>query len=436
MKVPAKSNTGIDARQIAVRIFRSILDEHRTLDDLLEHDDGVKRLEARDRAFLNNVLRTAFRYLGEIEAIKARHITKPLPRKSGAAGDIVTLAVAQLLFLETPAHAAIDSAVHLARADRNATHFSGLINAVLRKVAAEGRDSLAGLESGAINTPDWLWKRWLKTYGTGGAEAIAAAQKLEPALDIATKTDAAGWAERLGGLLLPTGHIRLANHRGLISALPGFETGDWWVQDVAAGMPVLLLGDIEGKTALDLCAAPGGKTMQLAAAGAKVTAVDVSAGRLKRLHDNLGRTGMTAAVIEGDVLSLGMTERFDIVLLDAPCSATGTIRRHPELPYIRQPSQMTDLCATQRMMLAEAADRVIPGGSLVYCTCSLEPEESEKQIAWFQAAYPQFTMIPPGPMIPNSCKSNLGWLRLLPSMTIGDSVGMDGFFMARLDRAR
>ena len=184
MNVPAKPNAGSEAREIGLRIFRSVLDERRTIDDLLEHDDAVEKLEARDRAFLSNLLRTAFRYLGEIEAVKARHITKSLPRKSGAAGDIITLAIAQLLFLETPAHAAIDMAVRLARADRNATHFSGLVNAVLRKVAAEGRGALTGLDGGAINTPGWLWKRWLKTYGTRGAEAIAAAHKLEPALDI------------------------------------------------------------------------------------------------------------------------------------------------------------------------------------------------------------------------------------------------------------
>ena len=258
---------------------------------------------------------------------------------------------------------------------------------------------------------------------------------LEPALDIAVKSDAAGWAEKLGGTLLPTGHIRL-NHRGLISALPGFDLGEWWVQDSSAGLPVMLLDDMRGRTVLDLCAAPGGKTMQLAAAGAVVTAVDLSAVRLRRLCDNLGRTGLTATIVEGDALSLGMPERFDAVVLDAPCSASGTIRRHPELPYVRQPSQMMGLCATQRMMLAEAADRVLPGGSLVYCTCSLEPEEGERQIAWFQAAYPHFSLVPPGPRIPEDLKSDSGWLRLIPSMKIGNCVGMDGFFMARLDRMR
>ncbi len=435
MKVQDQLNAGIETRQVAARIFRASLDERRTLDELFDHDDAAGRFEPRDRAFLNNLLRTTFRHLGEIEAIKSNHLSKPLPRKSGSAGDILTLAIAQLLFLDTPAHAAIDSAVRMARADRNATHFSGLINAVLRKAASAGKSALDGLDSPRINTPDWLWKLWLSSYGQQAAEAVAASHMLEPALDIAVKSDAAEWAEKLGGTLLPTGHIRL-NHRGLVSTLPGFDAGEWWVQDAAAGMPVMLLDDMRGRTVLDLCAAPGGKTMQLAAAGAVVTAVDVSAVRLGRLRDNLERTGLTATIIESDVLAFGMTERFDAVVLDAPCSATGTIRRHPELPYIRQPSHMTGLCATQRMMLAEAADRVTPGGSLVYCTCSLESEEGEKQIAWFQKAYPHFSLVPAGPRIPESLKSDSGWLRLLPSMTIGNCAGMDGFFMARLDRAR
>ncbi len=435
MKSEARADTGIVARQVAVRIYRAVLDERRTLDDLFEHDDAVKQLEIRDRAFLNNLLRTVFRHMGEIEQVKSKHLAKPLPRKSGSAGDILTLAIAQLLFLDTPPHAAIDSAVRMAKVDRNATHFSGLINAVLRKVAATSREDLKGLNTGQVNTPAWLWERWRNAYSADLAETIARSHALEPALDIAVKSDAAGWAETLGGTLLPTGQIRLLAHRGLVTALQGFESGEWWVQDAAAGLPVLLLGDLRGKTALDLCAAPGGKTMQLAAAGARVTAVDHSSVRLKRLHENLDRTRLTATVIESDVLSLAMADRFDAVLLDAPCSATGTIRRHPELPYIRQPSQMTELCATQRMMLAEAADRVKPGGSLVYCTCSLEPEEGEKQISWFRAAYPNFKLVEPGPAIPRNLVSNSGWLRLHPAMTIGECAGLDGFFIARLDRA-
>ena len=309
MKPQERAVAGMDARQIAVLVFRAVLDQRRTLDDLLEHDDAVKQLELRDRAFLNNLLRTAFRHLGEIEAIRAKHVVKPLPRKSGSAGDILTLAIAQLLFLDTPPHAAIDSAVRLAKADRNATHFSGLINAVLRKIAATGSEDIKSLSSGQINTPAWLWERWRKAYGAELAETIARSHALEPGLDIAVKSDAAGWAGRLDGTLLPTGQIRLLNHRGLVSALPGFESGEWWVQDAAAGLPVLLLDHLPGKAVLDLCAAPGGKTMQLAAAGARVTAVDQSAIRLKRLRENLDRTGLTAAVIEADDLQLARAGR-------------------------------------------------------------------------------------------------------------------------------
>lgn len=428
-----KSATGLKVRLCSVRIYRTVLDQHRTLEDALERDEAVAELDGRDRAFLINLLRTIFRHLGEIEAIKASHLTKALPKKSGSASDILTVGIAQLLFLDTPAHAAIDMSVRMAKADRNATHFSGLINAVLRKVSSAGNTSL---DANRLNTPDWLWKRWVKTYGEAIAAEIAASHRREPPLDISVKSDGAAWAEKLGGQLLPTGQVRLAQHRGLISALPGFAEGEWWVQDAAASLPVLLMGELQGRTALDICAAPGGKTMQLAAAGAIVTAVDISAERLKRLRENLERTGLMAKVVEADGTSLGMSERFDAVLLDAPCSATGTIRRHPELPYIRKDAPTPDHCATQRVLLTEAADRVKPGGSLVYCTCSLEPEEGEKQISWFRAAFPHFTLVPAGSVIPAELRTAEGWLRLLPSMNIGNSQGMDGFFMARLDRTR
>lgn len=427
---------GLEVRLAAVRIFRTVVNERRTLDDIFERDDDVAKLEARDRAFLNNLLRTVFRHLGEIEAVKSSHLVKPLPKKSGSVGDILTIAIAQLLYLGTPAHAAIDMAVRVAKADRNAVHFSGLINAVLRKVAANGTAALDKLDRNRVNTPDWLWKRWVKAYGESATAGIAASHRSEPPLDITVKSNAADWAEKLGGMVLPTGQVRLVEHRGPISDIPGFAEGEWWVQDMAASLPVLVLGEMRGKSVLDLCAAPGGKTMQLATAGAHVTAVDVSASRLKRLRENLERTGLEAEVVEADATSLGLADRFDAVLLDVPCSATGTIRRHPELPYIRTDASKTDLTTLQRVMLTEAADRVKSGGSLVYCTCSLEPEEGEKQITWFLAAFPHFVLVPPGPTFPAELKSPEGWLRVLPSMTWGNSAGMDGFFIARFDRTR
>lgn len=428
------SSRGLDVRRAAVSIFHDVLNNCLTLDEAVTRNVAIASLDARDRSFLFVLLLTAFRRLGEIDAVIAKHLAKPLPRKSGNAGLILRLAVCQLLFLNTPAHAAIGLAVQCARADRNATHFSGLLNAVLRKVAAGGKSLLDGVDAPRLNTPEWLWSRWSKSYGAEGCRTIAAAQGDAPPLDLAIKTDCGLWAERLGGSALPTGHVRLPSDHPAVTALPGFEEGAWWVQDAAAGIPVLLFGDLKGKTALDLCAAPGGKTLQMAAAGAIVTAVDISESRLARLRENLARTRLDANVRVGDVLSLGITETFDAVLLDAPCSATGTIRRHPELPFIRNEKQIGDLRSLQRKMLVAAAERVKPGGKLVYCTCSLEPDEGETQVEWFLERQPDFALRK-STELPSQFIPPEGWVRILPSMSLGPATGLDGFFAAAFERS-
>ena len=430
-----RDNKGLETRLLAVALLKLVLDENCTLDEAIERGRKLGALESRDRAFVLLLVLTAFRHLGEIRAVLGEHLTKPLPRKSGSATAILWLGIAQLLFLDTPAHAAIDMAVRSARADRDATHFSGLINAVLRKVSAHGKAALEKRDSVRLNTPDWLWHRWERNYGPEAARLIGQAHALEPALDIAVKTGPAGWAERLGGILLPTGHIRLRADHAAIPELPGFAEGAWWVQDAAAALPALLFGALDGRAALDLCAAPGGKTLQMSAAGAAVTAVDISAVRLQRLRENLQRTGLRAEILERDVLNLEMTELFDAVLLDAPCSATGTIRRHPELPYLKTAAQIGELKSRQRRMLHAAAERVGPEGKLVYCTCSLEPEEGEKQIAWFLSRYPAFELCPPAiPGLPPECVAPQGWIRILPFMKLGEAQGLDGFFAAAMQR--
>ncbi len=408
-----------------------------TVDDALEQETTTLALESRDQGFLLAIVQTALRHKGEIEAILGQHLTRPLPRKSGGASLILMTGVAQLLFLETPPHAVIDLAVRSARLDRDALHFSGLINAVLRKVSAGGKEALAGIDAAKVNTPAWLWQRWLKQYGEKLARQIAMAHMEQAPLDIAVKTDPGVWAARLDGKPLPGGHIRLGTGLGAISELPGFHEGAWWVQDAAAGLPVVLLGDIAGLTALDLCAAPGGKTMQLAAAGARVTAVDYSPGRLARLQENLGRTGLQAEIVAADVTVLEGIGLYGIVLLDAPCSATGTVRRHPELPYLKAAAQIPGLAAIQRVMLNAAADHVLPGGLLVYCTCSLEREEGEDQIKWFRSWRPEFELMPVDPArfgLSSEFVAPEGWLRTLPHFTIGSEPGLDGFFAAVLRR--
>ena len=266
---------------------------------------------------------------------------------------------------------------------------------MLRRVAERGADILAGQDGVRLNIPDWLWQRWKETYGAETARRIAEAALREAPLDISVKpdADAAAWAARLGGQLLATGSIRLAAH-GRIEDLPGYADGAWWVQDAAAALVARLAGDVRGKAVADLCAAPGGKTAMLAAAGATVTAVDVSAQRLERLRANLARLRLDAEVVEADVSSWAPGRTFDVVLLDAPCTATGTIRRHPDILRLKGPEDVARMAQTQERMLAHAATLVAPGGLMVYATCSLEPEEGEQQTAAFLAAHPNFARQP------------------------------------------
>lgn len=426
---------GLEVRRLAPLLLRNCLERKLTVEDAISGNREAQGLEPRDRALLATLLLTAFRRRGEIDAILGRLLDRPLPRKSGTTREILELGVAQLLFLGMAPHAVIDLAVRSAKADRNAMHFAGLVNAVLRKVATGGPGLLESLDAPRLNTPDWLWNRWVKNYGEDGTRAIARAHADRPGIDLSFKTDPEEWRERLGGELLPNGQLRLAPGHAPVPELAGFGDGAWWVQDAAATLPVRLLGDVRGKTVLDLCAAPGGKTLQLAAAGADVTALDLSESRLRRVEENLRRTGLAAKLLAKDVLDPELSGEWDAVLLDAPCSATGTIRRHPELPYLKDETQLRELAGQQRRMLRKAAELVKPGGFLAYCTCSLEPEEGETRIRGFLADNPAFAIeraqgewLPPGALRPE------GWVRTLPSMSYGGSQGMDGFFAVTLRR--
>jgi 16S rRNA (cytosine967-C5)-methyltransferase len=429
---------GLKTRRLAVAILDRILVDGASLDEAIAATAGVERLAPRDRAFVMRLVLTCLRHKGEADAIVGSLLDKPLPRKSGRAPLLLLLGVTQLLWLDVPAHAAIDTAVELALSGSNARHFAGLVNAVLRRIAAQGKQALTGLDGPRLNTPDWLWQRWCTAYGEETARAIAAAHMGEPPLDLTVAGDTAPWAARLGGQLLPTGTIRLAEVPDAISALPGFDEGAWWVQDAAAALPARLFGALTGMTALDLCAAPGGKTLQLCAAGARVTAVDRSPTRLARLGDNLKRLRMQADVVVADALAYAPPHAFDAVLVDAPCSATGTIRRHPDLPNRRDAAQVAALAELQRRLLDRAAKFVKPGGRLVYCTCSLEPEEGERQATAFLAGHRGFAL---SPVVAEECGiaahliAGPGYLRTLPHMACGEARGMDGFFAARLMRS-
>jgi 16S rRNA (cytosine967-C5)-methyltransferase len=421
---------GLAARRLAVALIEAVLKHRRALDETFER----AKLEGRDRAFAYALAMATLRHLGETKAIIAPYLAKPLAQSSGAADTILLTGATQLLFLGTPDHAAIDSSVELAKSERQAARFAGLINAVLRRVAGEGRGKLAGLDAARLNTPEWLFARWQRTYGDTTARAIAMSHMAEPAIDVTVKGEAELWAERLGGQLLETGSIRLPTDAGRIDDLAGFAEGAWWVQDMAAALPVHLFGTVAGKRVLDLCAAPGGKTAQLAAAGAQVTAVDDSPERLKRLEQNLKRLGLTAELRCVDAATFD-EGTYDAVLLDAPCSSTGTIRRHPDLPYLKNERQIATLVKLQARMLARAAGLVKQGGLLVYVTCSLEPEEGVEQVEAFLAKQPNFQRLATSAAelaVPPDAVTEVGDLRTLPSM----QPGMDGFYAARLTRRR
>ena len=335
-----------------------------------------------------------------------------------------------------PDHAAVDLAVRLAQADRRAARYAGLVNAVLRRVA-QNRDAILA-EPATRDTPDWLMARWSRAFGDDTARAIAVANGHEPALDISVKSDAAHWAERLRGRVLPTGTVRTVA-QGAVSLLPGFTEGAWWVQDAAASLPAHLLGDVRGLNIADICAAPGGKTAQLCAAGAQVTAVDRSPARLARLEENLVRLGLTAETRAVDALEW-QGGPFDAVLLDAPCSSTGTIRRHPDVPWLKGEADLAQLISLQQRLLDHAVTLLKPGARLVYCVCSLEPEEGEAQVAALLARNPQVARDPvrAEEVFGHAEFLNAdGALRTLPQMLPDPDPrwgGLDGFFAARLIR--
>ena len=440
---PVSRPPGYQPRAASVRIIAAVLQQRRALDDAVElafAAAGAGGMEARDRGFARAIAMTVLRRQGELEAVVNTFLGKPLPERTGLLWPILLGASAQLLCLETPPHAAISLAVDQARADTQARRFDRLVNAVLRKVATEGPERLKSLDGARLNIPAWLWARWEAAYGADTARAIASASLTEPALDLSVKSDPAGWAARLGGVALATGSVRVKAH-GRIEELDGYAGGEWWVQDAAAALPGRLLGDVAGRAVADLCAAPGGKTAELAAAGAKVTAVELSGVRLVRLRENLARLKLSADVVEADAATWAPGRTFDAVLLDAPCTATGTIRRHPDILRLKRDRDIAQLAALQTKLLANAARLVSPGGVLVYCSCSLEPEEGANQITAFLGANPGFTREAVQASEIGGLDEAItpdGDLRTLPFHLANDDPalsGLDGFFAARLRRS-
>lgn len=430
---------GLPARRVAAYALRDITEDRISLDEALEQqfsrDDGIL-LDDRDRALVRAIVTSALRRLGTIHAALDERMPKGIPAKSGLLPEILIVGAAQILLLDIPDRAAVDLAVHHAKADRQAFPYAKLVNAVLRRIA-EAREAILADQT-ISDIPHWLTERWYRIYGEATAQAILKIQRNEPGIDLSVKSDAQTWAERLNGILLPTGSIRL-NDRDHVASLPGYAEGEWWVQDTAASLPAKLVNAKQGERILDMCAAPGGKTAQLAAAGASVTALDRSPDRLKRLSENMKRLKLEVTVVAADGRSFNDSP-FDAVLLDAPCSATGTIRRHPDVAWTKQPEEIKSLASLQSALLDQAAKLIVPGGRLIYSTCSLEPEEGEAQIEAFLARHAEFIRSPITAEEIAGLAGAInaqGEVRTLPHLLPHETprlAGVDGFFVARLIR--
>ncbi len=405
-------------RLFALQLLRAVTDQHRSLDEALDRLHG----EPRDRAAAHRLAAAVLRRAGTLDAVLEPHLRRAPP---DAVRLILRLGAAQLLLLDTPPHAAVATSVELARAQKLAP-FAGLVNAVLRRVAVGGAAALTELDGPRLDTPPWLWASW-----GAQARAIATAHQTEAPLDL---TMLPGAPPPDGGTLLPTGSVRLPAGTRVVD-LPGLAAGHFWVQDAAAALPARLLAARPGERVADLCASPGGKTAQIAAAGAAVTAVDASEARLPRLRENLQRLGLAAEIVHADATTWRPPDLLDAVLLDAPCSATGTIRRHPDLPHIKRAADLAGLTEGQDRLIEAAAKILRLGGRLIYAVCSLQPEEgagrvqtalraglradpfSAEELAWLPEA-----------------QTAEGYLRTTPAMW-AERGGMDGFFCARFVKA-
>lgn len=431
---PKPEIPGLPARKAAIDVLQLVA-AGRTLDDALEHCRTFNALEGPDRGFAHALAAGVLRRRGAIDHVIGLFIDRPLPKRSARATDVLRLAAVQTLFLGTPAHAAVSTAVALVEDYRETANYAGLVNAVARKISGLGPETLARLPE-RIDTPGWMWRSWERAYGPEITRAIARANATEAPIDLTPRdpSDAAALAADVHGEVLPTGSVRVAAGTK-VAALSGFDDGRFWVQDAAAAIPARLLGEVRGQRVLDLCAAPGGKTMQLAAAGADVIAIDASGDRLKRVAENLARTKLTAKTVKADLLSWSPEAPADAVLLDAPCTATGTIRRHPDILWAKSEDSLRETSALQARLIDAAVAMTKPGGLIVFCVCSLQPEEGEKQIAAALARHETLTREP----VRADEIGNLpaidrhGDVRTLPSM-LADKGGIDGFFAARLRR--
>jgi 16S rRNA (cytosine967-C5)-methyltransferase len=418
--------TGLAPRRAAHHLLQQVIEEGRLLSELLG-GGALEHLAPEDRARAQRLATDALRMLDRSDRMLKPFMTKEPPVYVQNALRLGTLEIVQ----GAAAYGVVNAYVEIVGRNHHTARLKGLVNAVLRKVADKGPDGWSKMPVPLM--PGWLRQPLVAAWGRKDVEAIEAVQATTPPLDVTPKGDAQAVADALGGTVLPTGSVRLME-AGQVTQLPGYDAGDWWVQDAAAALPVRLLGDVNGLTVLDLCAAPGGKTMQLAARGATVTAVDASASRMTRVGQNMTRVGLMADVQVADAFDV--TGQWDAVLLDAPCSATGTMRRHPDLPYAKDGSEFGALIDQQSAMIDHALSLVKPGGRLVFCTCSLLPDEGEVQIEEALERHPDVTIDRAAleqPGVDLAWITEEGGLRLRPDYW-AEIGGMDGFYMAVLTK--
>jgi len=434
---------GLEARSAAAKLLGAVIDRKTPLDGMLDNEGGnpaYRALNEADRALVRAILNSALRHLPHIDAVFARMLQTPLPEGARALQFVLYVAAAQILYLDIPDHSAVDLAVEQANRDPRNKRFANLVNALLRRLVREKEQLLADIAAAVPAMPAWFFQRLSAVYGRETAVKIANAQLEPAAIDVTVKSDADGWAQRLAGRVLPTGSVRLDSFAGTIPSLPGFLEGEWWVQDAAAAIPARLFGNISGKSIVDLCAAPGGKTAQLIVAGASVTALDQSPSRLKRLNANLDRLALRAVTVQASAAVWQPDVLFDGALLDAPCSSTGTTRRHPDVLWTKGPADIQKLALVQENLLRHALTLVKPGGVVVFSNCSLDPLEGEDLVVRVLADMPHVERVPIDPKNWPGLEDAIspsGEFRTTPAMlpgSDGSAGGLDGFFASVLRR--
>ncbi len=414
-------NKDLIARQTALEIVQTVLYKNQNLDAVF--DKKTSDLDTRDRAFVRMLATTTLRRLGQIDDIIARLVPQHLPQSSRPVADILRLGICQILFMQTAEHAAVSTSVEMTKSAKREA-FAKLVNAVLRTVCREKENLLNIQDAVRLNTPEWLWQSWVTAYGLENARRIASANLNEPFTYLWAKEDPQKWAEKVGGAVTPTGSIQLGAN-AYIPELQGFATGDWWVQDAGAALAVQALDNVWDKKAADICAAPGGKTASLIARGAHTDAYDISAKRMERVKENLNRLHYDAPLFVMDANEIKGNKIYDIILIDAPCSATGTIMRHPDICYHRNPEDIEKLNAAQYNLLKTAHRLLKQDGELVYCTCSLQKEEGEEMIDRVNNLFERMPIKSP---VLQPYLTPQGDIRTFPYN------GMDGFFIAHLKK--